>query len=690
MALRMLALAAFLTAPSVLADGWPDISKPPTVSGGDGANDAAAIIAVEDYAFVSDVPGARRNAQDWYAWLSKAHGVPSTRIHMRLDEEGTDIQIREAAKRAASQVKKGGTLWFVWIGHGAPAKDGSDGLLVGADASASASGIYGRSVARSEVAEILGAGSQERTVVVLDACFSGKSGSGDALVKGLQPLVPVSATVDDRVTMLTATQRDQFAGPLPGAARPAFSYLLLGALRGWGDADGDRRVTAGEATRYVRDVMLALVTDRTQEPELQGAGDGWVLSGGREAGPDLAQFVVGAAGADSSSSDASGSGGLSVGSSGDSGGLADQLAQLALAQKQREAAEAAAAEAARKERELLARLASEREEKLDQAQVAKRREVAQMWSSMAPIVERGGPEAKLAVEAFVKEYGSAKVWVEDNTGRYERAVGAPEVSKAQAWLGAYRDTGDTGGGAAGIEWVRIPGGSFKMGSNGGGSDEKPVHRVRVGSFEMSKTEVTFGQYQACVDAGACSAPHVSDGTCWVKQGGKWGKGKLPEDFQGADQPVVCVDWKQARTFAGWAGGRLPSEAEWEYAARSGGKDVKYPWGKQSASCSYAVMDDGGDGCDRDRTWSVCSKTAGNTEQGLCDMAGNVHEWVEDIYHSSYSGAPVDGSAWTSGGSDRVFRGGSWSNAAWALPAALRYRYVPSFRYDYLGFRLLRE
>jgi len=685
MVLRMLALAALLAAPSALAEGWPDLSKPPA-GGGGGANDAAAIIAVEDYAFVSDVPGARRNAQDWYAWLSKAHGVPSTRIHMRLDLEGTDTQIREAAKRAASQVRAGGTLWFVWIGHGAPAKDGSDGLLVGADASASASGIYDRSVSRLEVAGILTGGSQERTIMVLDACFSGKSGSGEALVQGLQPLVPVSATVDDRVTMLTATRRDQFAGALPGAARPAFSYLMLGALRGWGDADGDRRVTAGEATRYVRDVMLAVVTDRTQEPELQGAGDGWVLGSGREAAPELAQFVVGTSG---SSPGAGRVGGLSVGSSGGSVGLADQLAQLALAQKQREAADAAAAEAARKERELLARLASEREGKLDEAQAAKRGEVARMWASMAPIVEKGGPEAKQAVELFAKEYGSAKVWVEDSTGRHERAVGAPEVSKAQAWLGSYRDTGDTGGGVAGIEWVRIPGGSFEMGSNDGGKDEKPVHTVRVGSFEMSKTEVTFGQYQACVDAGACSAPHVSDGTCSVKKGKSWYTGTLSEGFQGADQPVVCVDWEQARAFARWAGGRLPSEAEWEYAARSGGKSVKYPWGDQSASCSYAVMDDGGDGCGRDRTWSVCSKRAGDTEQGLCDMAGNVWEWVEDVYHSSYSGAPADGSPWTSGGSNRVYRGGSWGLTAWYVRVAPRLRDGPGYRSCNIGFRLAR-
>ena len=164
MALHGLALTAFLTASfPALADGWPDISSPPAGGKADGAKDAAAIIAVEDYTYAPDVPGARRNAQDWYSWLAKARGVPSTRIHMRLDHEGTDTQIREAAKRAAIQARQGGTLWFVWIGHGAPARDGSDGLLVGADAQASAASIYDRSVVRGEVAGIHWEGEQART-----------------------------------------------------------------------------------------------------------------------------------------------------------------------------------------------------------------------------------------------------------------------------------------------------------------------------------------------------------------------------------------------------------------------------------------------------------------------------------------------------------------------------------------------
>ncbi|MBI4677510.1 MAG: formylglycine-generating enzyme family protein [Elusimicrobia bacterium] len=241
-----------------------------------------------------------------------------------------------------------------------------------------------------------------------------------------------------------------------------------------------------------------------------------------------------------------------------------------------------------------------------------------------------------------------------------------------------------------IVWVPIPGGSFMMGDEEW-NNSKPAHRVKVKSFEMSKTEVTNRQYRKCVEAGACTPAHGSDGTCQVYDGSDWKQGDLPASFQGDDQPVVCVDWSQAKAFARWAGGRLPSEAEWEYAARGAGKGRKYPWGNEAPSCRHAVMDDGGMGCGRNSTWPGCSKTAGNTEQGLCDMAGNVWEWTQDWFHDSYNGAPADGSAWEfPAGSRRVARGGSWSNVdAGNIRAARRSNDDPGNRSDNLGLHVAR-
>jgi formylglycine-generating enzyme required for sulfatase activity len=208
---------------------------------------------------------------------------------------------------------------------------------------------------------------------------------------------------------------------------------------------------------------------------------------------------------------------------------------------------------------------------------------------------------------------------------------------------------------------------------------------------MAKTLVTNKQYRACVDAGACTAAHTSDGTCSMLKGLKWEQGTLSASFRGDDQPVVCVDWEQAKAFSEWAWGRLPSEAEWEYAARSAGKGRMYPWGDKQATCARAVMADGGYGCGRNMAWPVCSKPEGNSEQGLCDMAGNVWELVQDWYHNSYVGAPTDGSAWESPASfGRVRRGGSEYHVAGYARSAARATVDPAHRNSTIGFRPARS
>lgn len=221
------------------------------------------------------------------------------------------------------------------------------------------------------------------------------------------------------------------------------------------------------------------------------------------------------------------------------------------------------------------------------------------------------------------------------------------------------------------------------------SDAKPAHQVKVKPFQMAKTLVTNKQYKACVDVGACTPAHGLDGDCLIWTG-QWEKGKLPVAFQADDQPVVCVDWEQARAFSEWLGGRLPSEAEWEYAARSAGKEYKYPWGNEDATCERAVINEGGLGCGRNSTWPVCSKPQGNTEQGLCDMAGNVWVWVQDWYHDSYTNAPGNGRALESPtGAYRASRGGSWAGDAGRARSAIRGYGDPARRNAFSGLRPAR-
>ena len=287
----VLACAAILglcSATGAQEDLWPDLSSPPKAAGG-GERDAAVIVGAEKYAFVEPVGGAERNAEDWRVYLEKTRQVPVASVIPLLSEDATLENMRRAAKEAAAKVAPGGTLWFVFIGHGAPAQKGADGLLVGIDAQQKAESIYERSLPREELLRLLAAGKQARTVVLLDACFSGKSHSGRELVAGLQPLVATRALplgIDNRMILMTAAKSDQFAGPLPGGDRPAFSYLALGALRGWA-ADSKGEVTAAALLGYVKTV-LGFARDRRQTPDMIATGGGAVVLGrGREAGPDL-------------------------------------------------------------------------------------------------------------------------------------------------------------------------------------------------------------------------------------------------------------------------------------------------------------------------------------------------------------------------------------------------------------------
>jgi formylglycine-generating enzyme required for sulfatase activity len=246
-----------------------------------------------------------------------------------------------------------------------------------------------------------------------------------------------------------------------------------------------------------------------------------------------------------------------------------------------------------------------------------------------------------------------------------------------------------------IEWISLRAGSFSMGSDDGPPDERPVHRVDVKAFELAKTLVTIRQYKSCVAAKACTPAHDADGQCL--EGGSetsstnWHPAKpLPPGFRkDDDQPITCVDWEQAKTFAAWAGGRLPTEAEWEYAARGADDGRTYPWGSGKPTCDSAGQAENGRCPDR-YPWPVCTKPAGNTPQGICDMAGSVWQWLEDDYHSNYQGAPADGRAWVEpAGTHHAARGGTRHEGIVSLRSSSRDHLTVSPR-CHLGFRIARS
>jgi len=226
---------------------------------------------------------------------------------------------------------------------------------------------------------------------------------------------------------------------------------------------------------------------------------------------------------------------------------------------------------------------------------------------------------------------------------------------------------DNGSATLPVEWITIPGGKFKMGTYEF-ADTLPIREVTIKTFEMMKTAVTVDM------AGDLS------GIC------NWGKAGRQL------HPVNCITWRQANKYAEFKGVRLPSESEWEYAATSGGKERNYPWGDGKPTCNTTVMYGYENHvCGYKTTMPVCSKPAGNTEQGLCDMTGNVWQWVQDKYKDSYYKAPSDGSAVkTIMGGYHVVRGGAFnSDAAIILRSDIRGVGGGGRRLDGIGFRLAR-
>lgn len=231
----------------------------------------------------------------------------------------------------------------------------------------------------------------------------------------------------------------------------------------------------------------------------------------------------------------------------------------------------------------------------------------------------------------------------------------------------------------------VAAGPFWMGCNEAVEDdcsftEKPYHQVTLKSFFIDRTEVTVAAYDACVQASACDTPTIESEWCHY---GKEGVAALP---------MNCVRWAEAADYCDWAGKRLPTEAEWEKAAR-GDDGRKHPWGNEAATCDHAVMNyQDQSGCGTDAPWEVCSRSpTGDSPYGLCDMVGNVWEWVADWYDEDYYAAsPATDPQGPDSGTYRVARGGSYLGPVSYMRASRRLNEWPAARSDGLGFRCVKD
>lgn len=232
-------------------------------------------------------------------------------------------------------------------------------------------------------------------------------------------------------------------------------------------------------------------------------------------------------------------------------------------------------------------------------------------------------------------------------------------------------------GKDGAPMVLVPAGEFAMGSDKGDEDESPIHRVNLNAFYIDKFEVTNGRFAKFVDAIQSEPP--------------WGFEDKDTPVTHADRPVRWVNWMDAMGYCLWAGKRLPTEAEWEKAAR--GTDGRiYPWGNDDPTPVYAVygLKEGGD----EAISVIGDRDKGQSPYGAHDMAGNLYEWVMDWYAEDYymnlatgpavnPRGPIEGTA-------KVQRGGSYINSPYRLRSSFRTKGDPSEQDPNVGFRCAQD
>ncbi len=287
----------FIVALHVAAAGepqWPSVATPLPPQGG-GVDDSAVVVGISDYLVLPDIQGAADNARDWAQHLVRVRGLKNERVALFTEGEATKERILRALDAAVAATGPKGRVWFIFVGHGAPSPGGDDGMLLGADAQPDMDSLAARGLPQRLIEAALDKGKQREAVVVYDACFSGRSHDGEqALVPNTQATLPVRRVTPPKSKTIVLASSESFAGPLPGEARPAFSYLLLGAARGWAsDDNNDGAVSIDEAYLFAKDTMTAALKQSARQPVRRGAASGVVLATkASEAAPDVTALVM--------------------------------------------------------------------------------------------------------------------------------------------------------------------------------------------------------------------------------------------------------------------------------------------------------------------------------------------------------------------------------------------------------------
>jgi len=628
--------------------------------------DIAVIIGNKSYAGnVPDVLYAHRDADAFERYAQEVLGIPARRILSRRDQTLVDFNTLFGTERvpyghvhslvslltAAEQSRA--NVYVYYSGHGVPGlKDLNDarGYLLPVNANPNSPHASGYPL--DLMLRALGELPVAATTVFLDSCFSGSSEAG-TLITEASPHLGVAVDVSEvkrGVTVLTAAKGTQFASWDREAQHGLFTAHLIRGLYGEGDLNRDGTVTAAEIHQYLRREMSSCALTqlgRLQVPDLVGY-EGRVLA--RLTNASLRAPVQQ---------------GLCIGRTAVSPQPAAPDGRLETAGGTTRPPDPPSAE------EVEAGLGLTR---------SGWRSVQEALNSLGH--NAGGADGvpgrntRSAIARWQRSAGRQVVeygflTAEGHAALLEAAKeAAPRVQPA---VGIYPDQGASGrtwrDSVTGMEFVWIPGGTFEMGCGSWdgdcSDDEKPVHPVTLDGYWLGKYEVTQGEWRRVM-------------------------GNNPSRFKNGDNhPVEQVSWNDVQDFIrrlnsqSSATFRLPSEAEWEYACRSAGRPEKFSGSSSVGSVAWYGSNSGG------KTHPVGGKSANGL--GLHDMSGNVWEWVQDWYDSdAYSQHSSRNPMYTSGGSYRVTRGGSWSGNARYSRCAYRSGYAPGLGYNDQGFRLLRS
>ncbi|HAJ79251.1 MAG TPA: hypothetical protein DCO75_05725 [Fibrobacteres bacterium] len=225
---------------------------------------------------------------------------------------------------------------------------------------------------------------------------------------------------------------------------------------------------------------------------------------------------------------------------------------------------------------------------------------------------------------------------------------------------------------------QIPAGTFLMGSEEGSGNEIPRHAINLSAFSIDINEITKARYDSCVAAGVCSPAHYDDGQCFAWDGKNFRNIRVSSTMKNPDYPVVCVTWQQAMQYCNFKKKRLPTEAQWEYAALAG-RNVTYSWGNDAPNTGRCAM--------QGKSHPEKTNTFQPNPWGIHDMTGNVWEWTYDHYQPDYySVSESKDPRGPEVGQYRTVRGGGWYSAARQLRIKNRFWFEPNSPEISIGFR----